>query len=223
MVAPHIHDALRQVEQLRNAVLEKRQFRGYSGLARMLSGITALAMAAILAAGPASAERHLAGWGIVLLAGLSLNYGAMLHWFLRDPQVGRNPAYLQPALDALPPLAVGAVLSGACLWQWDIEVSRGCAISYRELSGAHPGQWNLDLLFTVWMCLYGLTHIPYRHSLPPANYAVGLFYIAAGTACLACPGVHFLNPWPMGLVFFAGEMAGGIILHRDQGRRSPGR
>jgi len=39
-----------------------------------------------------------------------------------------------------------------------------------------------------------------------------LFYQAAGIACLLAPGITFLNPWPMGLVFFAGETAGGWIL-----------
>ena len=29
------------------------------------------------------------------------------------------------------------------------------------------------------------------------------------------PGMHFLNPWPMGLVFFAGETLGGWILIKN--------
>ena len=196
MVANHIHDALSQVRKLREAVLEKRQFRGYSGPARMFSGGIALAGAAVLAwLQPATAAGHLIGWGAVLVAALLLNYGALLYWFLRDPQVGRDPAMLQPAFDAIPPLAVGAAFTAACL-----------------LRG------HYDLLFPVWMCMYGLAHIPYRNSLPHANYGVGLFYIAAGTACLFWSGAIFTNPWPMGLVFFAGEMAGGTILHLNRTR-----
>ena len=42
--------------------------------------------------------------------------------------------------------------------------------------------------------------------------AVGLFYQVAGIVCLLAPGISFLNPWPMGLVFFAGESVGGWIL-----------
>jgi len=197
MVASHIHDALSQVRKLREAVLDKRQFRGYSGPARMLSGAAALAGALVLARlQPATVTGHLIGWGVVLAVALLLNYGALLYWFLRDPQVGRNPAQLQPAFDALPPLAVAAALSAACL-----------------LHGYY------DLLVPVWMSMYGLVHIPYRNTLPRANYGVGLFYITAGTACLFWPGAVFTNPWPMGLIFCAGEMTGGIILHRNRTRQ----
>ncbi len=197
MVASHIHDALSQVRKLRGAVLEKRQFRGYSGPARMAAGCAALAGATVLSRlQPTTDIGHLAGWGAVLAASLLLNYGALAYWFLSDPQVGRNPAQLQPALDAIPPLAVGAAFSLACILR---------------------GQY--DWLFPVWMSMYGLVHIPYRNSLPRANYGVGLFYIAAGAACLLWPGgVPFRNPWPMGLVFFAGEMTGGMILHLNRDR-----
>ena len=194
MPSPHIHDALSQVRRLREAVLDKRQFRGYSGPARMLSGVAALAGALVLdRLQPVTVTGHLLGWGAVLAIALLLNYGALLYWFLRDPQVGRNPAQLQPAFDAIPPLAVAAALSVACL-----------------LRGHH------DLLFPVWMSMYGLVHIPYRNTLPRANYGVGLFYVAAGITCLFWPGLAFTNPWPMGLVFFTGEMAGGMILHLDR-------
>ena len=196
MIANHIHDAISQVRKLREAVLDKRQFRGYSGPARMLSGVVALAGAAVLAwLQPGTATGHLLGWGAVLVAALLLNYGALLYWFLRNPQVGRDPAMLQPAFDAIPPLAVGAAFTAACLLR---------------------GQY--DLLVPVWMCMYGLAHIPYRNTLPRANYGVGLFYITAGAACLFWPGAMFTNPWPMGLVFFAGEMAGGIVLHVNRVR-----
>lgn len=196
MVANHIHDALGQVRKLREAVLEKRQFRGYSGLARMLSGLAALAAAVVLhGLHSDNPDVHLAAWGAVLAVGMLLNYGALLYWFLRDPQVGRNPAHLKPAFDAIPPLAVGAAFTAACL-----------------LYGRY--HW----LFAVWMSMYGLMHIPYRNSLPPANYGVGLFYVAAGAACLFWPGLSFLNPWPMGLVFFAGETAGGLVLHLNRTR-----
>ncbi|MEI8351824.1 MAG: hypothetical protein WCG36_05870, partial [bacterium] len=66
--------------------------------------------------------------------------------------------------------------------------------------------------FGVWMCLYGLAHMGYRHSLPAGIIGVGLFYQAAGVAFLLLPFITFMNPWPMGLVFFAGESVGGLIL-----------
>jgi hypothetical protein len=127
----------------------------------------------------------------VLLAALALNYGGLAARCLRNSEWRRRPAVVRPALEAIPPLAAGGALSAAAI--------RG-------------GQY--DLLFGIWMALYGLVHIPYRLSLPAANYRVGLAYVACGIACLAWPGLSFTNPWPMGIVFFVGEVAGGWILYR---------
>lgn len=190
MIANHIHDALGQVRQLRRLILEKRCFHGYSGGARIGAGCIALATAVFLSSKivPVDPLVHLAGWGMVLVAGLLLNYGALAIWFLSDREARLNPLLLVPAIDAVPALAVGAVLSAVVIR----------AESY-------------DLLFGIWMSLYGLAQVAYRHSLPPTIYRVGGLYILAGFACLIFP-VQFTNPWPMGLVFFIGEMAGGMAL-----------
>ena len=111
-------------------------------------------------------------------------------------RVRRQPALLKPALDALPALLVGGLLSVAAV---------------------RLGAW--DLLFGVWMLLFGLAHMAYRQTLPGENYVVGLFYLAAGAVCLLAPGVRFTTPWPMGLVFFLGETAGGLVLLRQHQRR----
>ena len=54
---------------------------------------------------------HLLGWAAVLAAGLAINYSALIYWFLCDSDVRRNPVILNPALDAIPPLAVGGILA----------------------------------------------------------------------------------------------------------------
>jgi hypothetical protein len=71
-----------------------------------------------------------------------------------------------------------------------------------------------DLLFGTWMALYGLAHVPFRLSLPPANYGIGIYYMICGAVCLVAPGISFLDPWPMGIVFFGGEWIGGYVLHQ---------
>ena len=62
------------------------------------------------------------------------------------------------------------------------------------------------------MCLYGLAQVAYRQSLPPGIYAVGLGYILCGVWCLTSETISFVNPWPMGIVFFVGESVGGLVL-----------
>lgn len=197
MIAAHIHDALAQVSKLRALVLEKRYFRGYSGLARMLGGLAALAGSGWLAVNAASVSLigHLLVWAGVLFFGLLFNYGALFLWFWTSEEADRDWRRLMPPLDAVPPLAVGAILSVALLMRR-----------------------QYHFLFGVWMCCYGLTHLAHRQSLTKSNCYVGLFYLICGTVCLLAPGLDFRNPWPMGLVFFAGEIAGGYFFYRNNHR-----
>ncbi|MFH0878676.1 MAG: hypothetical protein V2A34_03090, partial [Lentisphaerota bacterium] len=181
MIANHIHDALSQVQKLQDLILEKRQFTGYSGRARMASGVVTLGGASVLGSAwyPQTPGAHLLGWGAVLLVAVLLNYVGVAYWFFFDADVRRNPRMLKPALDAIPALVVGGALSAALM------ISR-----------------QYDLLFGVWMCLYGLAQVAYRLSLPAGIYRVGLCYIACGLGCLLAPQHSFLNPWPMGIAFF---------------------
>ncbi len=195
MIANHIHAALGQVRRMRELVLARQRFKGYSGTARMAGGVLAIAGAVVMSRPgfPDTTVAHLIGWGSVLSLALLLNYGGLALWFLFDPRVRRDLMQLKPAADALPALAMGAVLSLALVLH---------------------GQYAL--LAGTWMCLYGLTHVAYRQSLPAIHYAVGIFYMLSGAGCLLSPGVGFTNPWPMGAVFGLGELAGGFILYRNR-------
>jgi hypothetical protein len=191
MIANHIHDALGQVDRMRDLILERRRFRGFSGTARMLGGGVALATTLVLDRVEVlhAPLLQLAGWSSVLAAALILNYGGLAFWLFKRRGSEHPLADLRPALEVVPALAIGAALS--------------LALVLRE---------HYDLLFGVWMGLYGLAHMGYRHSLPGGIIWVGLFYQVAGITCLLAPGITFLNPWPMGLVFFIGEGVGGWIL-----------
>lgn len=199
MATIRIQDALTQVRELQHVVLDRLRFRGFSGPTRAISGTAALMAAAIMSTPwyPRDTEAHLIGWGCVLVFALVLNGGALLYWFWTDSVVQRNPRRLGPVLDVLPPLGVAAILTVAFV-----------------LRGLH------DYLFGIWMCMFGLTNLASRYALPRSIGLVGLFYIFCGAAWLFSPFSSFLNPWPMGLVFFAGEWAGGIILYFDQRRLS---
>ena len=196
MIANHVHDALAQVRKMQELVLAKRNFRGYSGTARILGGGTAMlgAFSIHFLHLPKSPLQHLAAWGLVLCVSLLLNYVALIKWFLLDPEAERDPLKLLPAFDAIPALVVGAVLSISLILHH-----------------------HYDLLFGVWMSLYGLAHVSYRMSLPGENYIVGLFYICCGAVCLFLFN-DFFNPWPMGIVFFIGETAGGMIFNEKINR-----
>ena len=197
MIANHIHHALAQVRELQQKILEGQRFKGYSGRARAICGTAALLSAAIMGSEyyPDSAAAHALGWGMVALFGVLLNFGALIHWFLFDPGVQRDIRRLKPTLDALPSILVGGVLT------------------YIILDPGHH-----ESLFGIWMCLFGLANLASRHVLPRRIWMVGVYYCLCGALCLVVPAIEFTNPWPMGLVFFLGEWAGGVILHLDGAR-----
>ena len=197
---PNIQDALLLVQSLRHSLVDQNVSRGFSGPARAVSGVVALLAACGLAiwapnGTPFQTHIHLAVWALVLLVASIINAGALLHFFFNDPQVNRDPRRLRPVMHAVPPLAVGAVLTLAFVLQR-----------------------NPDPLFGIWMCMFGLVNFASRDTLPSIISYAGIFYIIAGTACLVAPGFQFTNPWPMGIAFFAGEVASGMILIVDRRR-----
>ena len=189
-----LHDALSQVQELRGIIFDKRYFNGYSGKSKILCGRLALMVSLLLASGlvPRSDYAYLIAWLSLGVVSVSINYAALLKWYGELDKERRRLAVIIPAIDAIPSILVGLILSIAL-------------ISHGEL----------DLLFGSWMSLYALSHLSYRMLLPKAYYGVGVFYLFCGFILLLFPQ-HFMNPWPMGLVFFTGEFAGGVILERHK-------
>jgi hypothetical protein len=196
-----LHEALRQVRHLQAAILEKQRFKGYSGRARALAGCGALAAALLLHTSfiPPTPMAHLITWAAVFALGLALNYGALIYWFLHDPEVDRDVRRLRPALEVLPVLGAGGLLT---------------------LALVQHGEYGM--LFGTWMVLFGLMNFTARQVLPRGLGWVGLFYVACGAVVLmAWPDLSFTgNPLVMGGVFFLGEFFGGLVLHYDE-RRMP--
>jgi hypothetical protein len=203
MIANHIHHALAQVRELQQKILENQRFKGYSGRARAIGGTTALMAAFVMNSQyyPHSARAHVIAWGIVALLGILLNFGALIHWFLFDPKVKRDIRKLKPTLDALPAFLVGAVMT------------------ITMLANGLP-----QYLFGIWMSLFGLANLASRHVLPKRIWMVGTYYLICGSIFLLFPNISFPNPWPIGIVFFVGEWAGGVVLHfGDHTHLSPGK
>ena len=189
-----IDQAIGRLREVQALVLDRQRFKGFSGAARMAGGFAALLTALILShAVPAEPRLHLVGWGLLLAVGLSVNFAALFYWLLKNRSVV-SLAELWPVWEVFPTLSAGAALSVALV---------------------RTGQ--LDLLFGVWMALYGASHMAHRRSLPFPIYCGGLAYLAAGIFFLLWPGVSFTDPRPMGLVFGLGELFGGWVLVKGRG------
>lgn len=189
MSSSQVHKALRQVQEIRQRIIERQLFRGYSGVARLCGGWLALCAACVMSLPwyPHTVDAFVLGWGSVCALAFLVNLGAVLFWHFKktNPQLTE----LRPVIDAVSPLVVGGILTLALL-----------------RIGAY------DLLPGTWMCLFGIVNIASRHALPQSIFHLGWCYIACGVfVFVTWPEGAFLNPWPMGLVFFIGESTGGII------------
>ena len=195
MIDIHIHNALAQVRELKMRVLNAQRFTGYSGRFRALGGTIALFAPFVMSADwyPRTITAHLAGWGFVLLCAVLSNYSALLYWFLFHPEPERDIRRLMPAIDTLPPLMVGGILTGVLILNK-----------------------QYDLLFGTWMCLFGLANLSSRRVLPKALWPLGLFYITCGFICFLVPWIKITNPWPMGIIFGFGEWVGGFIFYKNR-------
>jgi len=192
-----LHDALATVRTLRRSLLNTEHFKGWSGPTRAISGTIALAASLFLTFywEDASVRHQLYVWAGVFASAVLLNVGALIYWFTHDKLIQRDVTRLKPILDVIPPLAVGALFTLVLLLRKEV-----------------------DLLFGVWMCMFGLTNFASRFVLPGAIALVGIFYVVAGALCLLLPNLTFAQPLAMGLVFCVGEWAGGTILYVDNRR-----
>ncbi len=195
MLTRQLHQALRQVREVQQRVLASGRFRGYSGKARAGCGTAALIGAVVMSreAFPATPTAHVWAWGVVFLIGFFGNYGALVCWYFGQPREDRDQRQLLPIIDPFGPIFVGGILTLVMV-----------------MHDHH------EHLFGIWMCLFGLANTSSRLVMPRGIWLLGLGYIAAGVVCLVCPAVTFLNPWPMGAVFFVGEWVGGLIFCLDQ-------
>ena len=194
MTSGSVDEALDQVRRMQTLVGDRLRFRGFSARARVIGGIVALVggLALGLLHRPDSPFVHLVGWALVLFVAVGLNYGALLLWLLDRDRVRRRADWI-PALESLPPLAVGAAFS---------------------LAFVRAGMF--DYLPATWMLCYGLANMAFRRNLPVGVYFVGLFYLGAGLTCLLMPGTSFTDPRPVGFDVGIGEIIGGYaLLQRD--------
>ena len=82
---------------------------------------------------------------------------------------------------------------------------------------------SLWMLPGLWQIIFSLGFLASCRSLPKPMFAVGVWYLASGLACLAfANGEHALSPWAMALPFGIGQLMMAAVLYWGVGDNSIG-
>jgi len=74
---------------------------------------------------------------------------------------------------------------------------------------------SLWMLPGLWQIIFSLGVFASCRCLPRATFAVGVWYLGAGLACLAAGPEHALSPWAMGLPFAIGQLLVATVLQHS--------
>lgn len=191
-----LSQALAEINAIRAQVARGTQFRGYGPTSIAVSGLLALAVAAVQASFTkstgASPAVFLAVW--VGTAAVSVAMTAV-ETVMRARRVhsGFATEMVQSAVEQfLPATMVGVLLTGALLT-------------------AAPG--DLWMLPGLWELIFSLGIFASCRFLPRQMFGVGLWYLGSGLVCLlVAGGSRTLAPWEMGIPFGLGQLLVAAVL-----------
>ncbi|HEX8202888.1 MAG TPA: hypothetical protein VF590_20600, partial [Isosphaeraceae bacterium] len=183
-----LHEALRQIADIRRQMARGEVYRGYRSMIVGASGVLALLAMALqprwVLAPEADLGRYLGLWIGVAAASL-IGAGAEMAWRARraGPGLARQMTLLA-AEQFLPCVAVGALLT-LCI-----------ARAAPRVAWMLPGLWAL---------VFSLGVFASRRILPRPVVGVGVYYAVCGCACLVWgQGPFAFAPWLMGVTFGGG-------------------
>jgi hypothetical protein len=191
-----LRQALAEINAIRTQVARETQFRGYGPRSTAASGVLAILVASVqslwLNAWQADARVFLMVW--VSTAAVAAGFSAW-ETYVRTRKVhfGFSREMIQAAIEQfLPAMVVGLMLTVVLV-----------RVAPREL-WMLPGLWQLSFSLGIFAsCRF----------LPRPIFAVGLWYLVAGLACLAIEGgPHALSPWTMGIPFGIGQLFLAAVL-----------
>jgi hypothetical protein len=197
-----LQQALSEIHSIRNQLARGTEFRGYGPATIAMSGILALLVAAVQAQWMAKHAKTglwiwLGVWTATAAVSLLLT-GTETFARARRVHVGLAKEMVQAAVEQfLPAMMVGFLLT--------VVMTRVAA----EECWMLPGLWELIFSLGVFAsCRF----------LPRQMFAVGVWYLAAGLACLAIGGAtRSLSPWMMGIPFGVGQLLVAAVLQFGYG------
>ena len=186
--------ALLDINFVREHIARTTQFKGYGPLTLAVTGLFALGVAALqgrIAASPAPALEFIAVWSAVAAIAVTL-IGVEAVVRSRRLHGGMAVEMLQSAIEQFLPAMTAGVLITFALTRWS--------------------PTSLWMLPGLWQIVFSLGVFSTARILPKAVFAVGIWYLGCGLACLALGQSDPLSPWSMGIPFGAGQLLVACIL-----------
>ncbi|HEY9084590.1 MAG TPA: hypothetical protein VIN40_01410 [Candidatus Tyrphobacter sp.] len=191
--------ALSDIAEVRERLAMAQRFKGYSGVAAMLSGglavVAGFVQRAIAPVPSGTHEEHLyfAIWFLCAALAAMINYGAILNWFWSDASARDRWQTRTVGLSILPALLLGAGFSFALLVRGEI--------------AALPG---------VWYGCYGVGLFASRTMLPRGVVPIAAVFLVVGIALLFIPPALALAWWVLPVGFGIGQGVIGVLVRRDR-------
>lgn len=202
-----LEKALADISDIRSQMARGTEFRGYGPATMAATGGLAL----LAAAGQALWLRHPAdnvGLYVALWAATAAISVTLigLDMILRSRRIhsGLAQEMIWAAVEQFLPAGVAGALITAALLQFSPD--------------------DLWMLPGLWQIVFSLGVFASCRFLPRAIYAVGIWYLIAGLACLVlAQAEHAFSPWAMGVPYGIGQFLVAMILQRCAAGESDGR
>ena len=196
-----LRQALAEIRAIRTQVARGTQFLGYGPRSIAASGLLALAVAGIQARWLAGSVRDISEFLAIWIATAALSV-VLSAWEtvtrVRRLHDGFAKEMTHAAVEQFLPAIVAGILLTVVLVK-----------ATPQVTWMLPGLWELVFSLGVFAsCRF----------LPRPMFGVGLWYLAAGLACLAIASVRqTLSPWSMGIPFGVGQLLVAVVLQYNYG------
>ena len=192
-----LHEALRQISDIRRHMAKSEVFRGYRSITVGFSGVVGLVAAGSQSRWIAPPESELGNylclWISIALVSVIVA-GAELCWRARCAGIGLAREMTLLAVEQFMPCVIVGALLTFCIYR-----------NAPQVAWMLPGLWSL---------VFGLGVFASYRLLPRQVFWVGLYFVVCGCACLIWgQGDNVLSPWQMGISFGGGQLLGAAILY----------
>jgi hypothetical protein len=196
-----LRQALAEIRTIRTQVARGTQFRGYGPRSIAASGVLALAVAAVQARWFSGSQRDISEFLEIWVATAALSV-ILSAWETVTRARRLHDGFAKEMTHAAVEQFLPAIVAGILLTVVLVKATP-------QVTWMLPGLWELMFSLGVFAsCRF----------LPRPMFAVGLWYLAAGLACVAIESVHqTLSPWSMGIPFGVGQLLVAFVLQYNYG------